>query len=1272
MADKITKVIEVIADASSSIREFDKLDQASKRTLSDMVRLNEDYNKVLMRQTELIDKILFIEERRSNNVSGGSGRVIESGNGGSGRYREEEYHKRYSAPQREQSNIGNIASNVMGSGIGMGGGMISAVIAGLGLGAVTSVMGLIVSSLREGENVQRSFKLLDSVASGVSEKLHRVGERLGYTDAEVAKLAKTFVTTSGQVEDAGQRTVKIMEYEKAFGVDTSKSLQLAGVSRMTGTSFENEFAMLFKSMSKSGSIDPSSRNFALFNEKLENLIRLIQFSGQKLYQPSGSMVSGVMGGFDMLGGSFADQRQTSRIQSISESISNPDNDFKRAFVMEAMVKNLSGRGKSTDYVSVMEQMEKGAFGEGNIESVFKGLQERHSGKNEQIMGMQAFTGLGWGESRKLTEVINSPDAQKFYDALNQYSETEAGSKERTEIEKSTMNDFGINISKMANQNTTFIDELGATLTNSLSGIGTSFINDLSDVLSPETLRDFAKSFEGGVTNLIDKGFDLVDYSRKMMTDLFGTDEQKKQLEQETFMKDGRVTPHLLKEKMLEQTTGVSLLGNNWAGRSIGTMSLGTRTLIDPNFDEYGKGLKHDMEDDRLKILTAKKQYEEINKNPEEGGKFTKDIDKHSKAVDKHEKIINKLEETNTENTHKWSYQISPDFQRSVAIFLDGSTDFSRYIKQLAEQNTAPGGYKEAKHGLNENEQRNRNYAMNYLKTKYPQWAGQEGALDDLIMSESGWDNTIRNQPHWDAKLGKMVQSTAYGQYQFLDKTWAPYGTKTDDYQKQTEYGFKYIEDRYGDPNAAWRYKQKNNSYSGGGHTGFGGKFEDAGRVHKGEYVFTAEETQKYRELFDAIHYGNLPGYSDGGIVGDPDDIKDTFSGSKGSIGLETYDKIAEINNRDEPSILANMIGRYYTNFKKPVGYRLDNVAWSKLLNPFSSIPALYNDEIAYDTKGGRMTSVRDGVNRMVWGLPTRSNDFNNAMKVHEGSNFISFNPNDEYGMKQIRDINNVFRNRIHSDILDWSTNPDNGDIFNNSIHGNDIMGTFGITPISKYVMGGMDNWTGVYQDPWDFERSKSDGGFYKGINSRTVMNLARDLTAMGKPPIISGITRASRIDQDFINALFGADVQGDGTGHWNGELVEDQEVSKQKYMRKLRKSAMKPDFNKFNYVPQLKMGGWTGAGGLHELHENEWVLPSDVYNNNRDAVTDMMKGENVYNNTVNNSYGGNDMMGLVNAFKEIMMMLMYERKTSDAGEKMQRSSFSSIPRMDFSNLEGVA
>jgi len=52
--------------------------------------------------------------------------------------------------------------------------------------------------------------------------------------------------------------------------------------------------------------------------------------------------------------------------------------------------------------------------------------------------------------------------------------------------------------------------------------------------------------------------------------------------------------------------------------------------------------------------------------------------------------------------------------------------------------------------------------------------------------------------------------------------------------------------------------QRNTGYYKGGYTGDGGKYDEAGTVHKGEFVFTKETTSKHRELFEAIHKGYDP------------------------------------------------------------------------------------------------------------------------------------------------------------------------------------------------------------------------------------------------------------------------------------------------------------------------------------------------------------------------------------------------------------------------------
>ena len=101
------------------------------------------------------------------------------------------------------------------------------------------------------------------------------------------------------------------------------------------------------------------------------------------------------------------------------------------------------------------------------------------------------------------------------------------------------------------------------------------------------------------------------------------------------------------------------------------------------------------------------------------------------------------------------------------------------------------------------------------------WRNQWPALKQLVMNESGFNNTAQNPT-----------SSAYGMFQFLDSTWSGYGGhKTSDPWKQTEYGLRYIKQRYGDPRHAWQMWQSRSPH----WYGTGGVFDRPNVVGIGEH-----------------------------------------------------------------------------------------------------------------------------------------------------------------------------------------------------------------------------------------------------------------------------------------------------------------------------------------------------------------------------------------------------------------------------------------------------
>lgn len=135
-------------------------------------------------------------------------------------------------------------------------------------------------------------------------------------------------------------------------------------------------------------------------------------------------------------------------------------------------------------------------------------------------------------------------------------------------------------------------------------------------------------------------------------------------------------------------------------------------------------------------------------------------------------------------------------------------------------------------------------AASYGWNKGAEWT----ALNDIVMSESGYRNTAQNP-----------KSTAYGMFQFLDNTWAGYGAqKTSDPTAQAIAGLSYIAKRYGDPIAAWDFHKKRGWYDKGS---WELKSDEDARVHKGEMIIPAEPAEKLREKFDQLTDGKGAGHA---------------------------------------------------------------------------------------------------------------------------------------------------------------------------------------------------------------------------------------------------------------------------------------------------------------------------------------------------------------------------------------------------------------------------
>lgn len=873
MADSRKRIV-IEADASQAINSVREFGRESTRTIEDIVKMNEKYFDLLDRQNELLNKVIDSERNRNRETENYNRIISGGGSGGSG---------------------GGFGGGFMRSGMGA----MQTFGSALGFGAFFSLTGAITALVTEGIAYAKTMKDLDAVSRGVSDKLHRMGEHIGMTDIQLADFVKSFMMTTGDTRGAVGRSVRLGEYEKAFGVDRGQLLQFAGLERMTGGRYENDFARLLKSLDNSGVIDIRGKSFALLSEKLDYFTKVMNMQGQRMDAPNGAVTAGVLGAFNMVGGAFSDQRQLETMGKLDQMISNPSNDFRRAFIMQAMTRNLNNQGKSSDYVSMMEQMESGLFGQGNLRSVLDLAKEQFGGFNttEGRIGLQSLTGLSYQQSGRLANVLSDTDkANKFYDAIDKYTQSEEGSSDRADLEKQVQEEFGINIKKLAEQNTSFTEQIVASIRDTFGKSGQEFIQGLAQVLTVEDLQAFGNAIEKFIKEGVDVFVDSVKTIEAIVnriSDMLGIGiiDGDKKLNSSKFLNNNNLFGLAFGELP-------DAISNGDTKRSLQTLlrigsplyNFGYGIMDDSNYDIIDKQHHPNKNDARFKIpkgsdkeLLDKEALEIFNKKQGEGsGMSSKDMkessDKISRGSDKFEDTINK----------EWANKITPDFKTSSGVMMNSALAFDAVIKNipyyLGTMIGAPSPVGSNNSGSSK-EYNGKIVSDSDKLNKNKLTERTQNARDNIVSTFGvtdigGFGYRKGATDHDDGKALDVMLGKDYMSEEAINK-----GNEIADYhiKNAEKLGVKYViwRQRIASKKNDWAWRQMEDRgddtsnhfdhvhlsfYERGGHTGNMPRGDIAGFVHGDEFVFDADTTKQFRGLFEAIHSGRLRGYASGGAV----------------------------------------------------------------------------------------------------------------------------------------------------------------------------------------------------------------------------------------------------------------------------------------------------------------------------------------------------------------------------------------------------------------------
>lgn len=135
------------------------------------------------------------------------------------------------------------------------------------------------------------------------------------------------------------------------------------------------------------------------------------------------------------------------------------------------------------------------------------------------------------------------------------------------------------------------------------------------------------------------------------------------------------------------------------------------------------------------------------------------------------------------------------------------------------------------------------------------WSGQWGSFNALEMSEAGWNPKATNP---QSGAYGLAQALPAGKYASAGSDWKTSG------ETQLRWMMSYIKDRYGDPDKAWSFHQRNNWYAAGA---WNIDKDQTATVHQGEMIIPAQQAETIRQtLLNNTFNPNLMKTGSGGGI----------------------------------------------------------------------------------------------------------------------------------------------------------------------------------------------------------------------------------------------------------------------------------------------------------------------------------------------------------------------------------------------------------------------
>lgn len=582
------KRVIIDADASSVQQEMERVSQQGSQLYSRLKKEAEEYSEDLNKQAVYIEKALNLEKRRLEQQIQYSRTALDMKKekdmeGAENRYEktriEEDYEKErkfidtdYMSVRQEitqaqmqhgfdydderRAHMRNETDREVGEGDAMnmarqsgnrfimmgrrmGSTVFRSAMAGMGLGMGLGIGSIIYMMVDEANKLEKSQKSLSAVMGDLDRTSLSSAASIGKTVAEMNEFTKQVAVASGgsMGRQTADRSMFLAQFSKGFGVDENTLLQTLDVQRMGGQDTSAELVSLMRELLKVGTI--SKDNMALLPEKVEYWSRLNNMQSEQLINVIPGLsrdILGTMEGTELP--ILSDQRQMEFIEGINNAIKNPQNEYTRAFVFDAL--------NNGNLIDTMIQMEKGVFGEGNVTKIMSSMMQNFGQNEDQAtMAFSKIFGTSMNTSRMLiTELFAPENAEKLQAFMNgferlaktttEYEEAiRTGDKDKQkEIEDRLVaertllkNEYGIDPGETAAEKTARSEQIIANLKTMMGNYGGDTLDELMKLMQNgdvnQMIETTIKAVGLGSAQLIKVAADLIIEGAKLFNETAG-------------------------------------------------------------------------------------------------------------------------------------------------------------------------------------------------------------------------------------------------------------------------------------------------------------------------------------------------------------------------------------------------------------------------------------------------------------------------------------------------------------------------------------------------------------------------------------------------------------------------------------------------------------------------------------------------------------------------------------------------------------------------------